>query len=66
MKPRLSHLWLSIMLILAPLAAFAQEHDHASEGAPEVRMPNPVSMQMLVIPIIIIAVLAFNAFRKRK
>lgn len=64
MKSRLSQCFVWLMLLLAPVIAFAQEH--SDEAAPEVRRPNPVSMQMLVLPIIIVAVLAYNAFRKRK
>lgn len=66
MKPRLLHIGLSMMLNMAPVLAFAQEHDHAGEAAPAARTPNPVAVQMLVLPVVIVLVLAYNAFRKRK
>ncbi len=60
MKSRYRILLITAVLWLTPILAHAHDEEEPQFG------PNAVSVQMLAIPVIIVIVLAFNAFRKRK
>ncbi|MHB1461728.1 MAG: hypothetical protein ACYC1M_10645 [Armatimonadota bacterium] len=60
MKSRFGILLIAALLWLTPLLAHAHEEEEPQFG------PNAVAVQMLALPVIIVIVLVFNAFRKRK